>query len=144
MKIAAITDDGKTISQHFGRAPLYAVFTFEDKQIVNLEMRDKLGHRQFVHEEGHLDDQGRHGFGPASQARHAAMAQAISDCDVLLCRGMGWGAYESMKKSGIQTIVTDIANIGEALQVYLNGTMIDRPRGCHESEQNRMKGKEVS
>jgi predicted Fe-Mo cluster-binding NifX family protein len=124
MKIAAITDDGTTISQHFGRAPYYTVLTIEDDQIVSREMRDKLGHRQFVHEEGHLDDQGRHGFGPGSQDRHAAMASAISDCDVLLCRGMGMGAYESMKQSGIETIVTDISNIEEAVQAYLDGTIV--------------------
>lgn len=131
MKIAAITDDGKIISQHFGRAPFYAVLTIENTQIVKREMRDKLGHQQFVHEEGHLDEQGRHGFGPGSQDRHAAMATAISDCDVLLCRGMGWGAYESMKQSGIQTIVTDITNIEEALQAYLDGTIVDRIDRLH-------------
>jgi predicted Fe-Mo cluster-binding NifX family protein len=35
MKIAAITDDGKTISQHFGRAPYYLVVTVENGQIVD-------------------------------------------------------------------------------------------------------------
>ena len=124
MRIAAITDDGMSISQHFGRAPYYAVLTIENDQIVSREMRDKLGHQQFVHEEGQLDDRGRHGFGPGSENRHAAMARAISDCDVLLCRGMGWGAFESMKQSGIETIVTDISNIEEAVQAYLDGTIV--------------------
>jgi hypothetical protein len=55
---------------------------------------------------------------------------------------MGWGAYESMKKNSIPTIVTDIVNIEEAVQAYLNGTIIDRPRGC--SERSRSKGKEAS
>jgi len=124
MKIAAITDDGTTISQHFGRAPFYAVLTIESDEIVKREMRDKMGHQQFVHEEGQLDEQGRHGFGRGSQDRHVAMARAISDCDVLLCRGMGWGAYESMKQYGIETIVTDIASIEEAVQAYLDGTIV--------------------
>jgi len=124
MRIAAITDDGKTISQHFGRAPFYAVLTVENDEIVKREMRDKLGHHQFVHEEGLLDEQGRHGFGRGSQERHGAMARAISDCDVLLCRGMGWGAYESMKQSGIETIVTDIVNIEDAVQAYLDRTIV--------------------
>ena len=30
MKIAIITDDGKTISQHFGRANYYAVVTIDN------------------------------------------------------------------------------------------------------------------
>mgnify|MGYP001095166884 CR=1 FL=1 len=40
MKIAAITDDGVAISQHFGRAAYYLVATVEDGQIVNRELRD--------------------------------------------------------------------------------------------------------
>ena len=47
MKIAAITDDGVTISQHFGRAPYYLVYTVEDGEIVDRELREKLGHAQF-------------------------------------------------------------------------------------------------
>jgi hypothetical protein len=34
MKIAAITDDGITISQHFGRAPYYMVLTIENGEIL--------------------------------------------------------------------------------------------------------------
>jgi predicted Fe-Mo cluster-binding NifX family protein len=30
MKIAAISEDGATVSQHFGRAPLYVVVTVEN------------------------------------------------------------------------------------------------------------------
>jgi len=48
MKIAAITDDGVTISQHFGRAPYYAVLTVEEGRVVRRELREKPGHRQFA------------------------------------------------------------------------------------------------
>ncbi len=131
MKIAAITDDGTTISQHFGRAASYAVLSVEDNQIVNRELRDKMGHKQFAHEDQQLDEHGRHGFGPRSRERHAEMAHPISDCKVLLCRGMGWGAYESMKQVGIETIVTDIADIEQAVQAYLQGTIVDRMDRLH-------------
>ncbi len=131
MKIAAITDDGVTISQHFGRAPYYAVLTVENGEIVNREMRDKLGHLHFVGEEERLDESGRHGFGPMAMDRHARMAAAIADCQVLLCRGMGWGAYESMKQAGITPIVTDIAEIDAASQAYLDGTIVDHREFLH-------------
>lgn len=131
MKIAAITDDGTNISQHFGRAPFYAVYTVEDKSIIKREMRDKMGHQQFVHQEGQLDAAGRHGFGPGSDQRHAAMATAIGDCDVLLTGGMGWGAFESMKQAGIRTVVTDIFKIEDAVQAYLDGTIVERTDLLH-------------
>ena len=131
MKIAAITEDGVTISQHFGRAPYYAVLTVEKGEIVKREMRDKLGHLHFVGEEERLDESGRHGFGSGAEDRHARMAAAITDCQVLLCRGMGWGAYESMKQAGITPIVTDIAEIDAAAQAYLDGTIIDHREFLH-------------
>ena len=131
MKIAVITDDEKTISQHFGRAPYYLVATIENGQIVARERRDKLGHAHFSNEP-HVQQPGeQHGFDPASQDRHARMAVAIKDCEVLLCRGMGAGAYESMKQAGIRPIVTDIPGIDEAVQAYLEGKIVDRTDRLH-------------
>ena len=88
MKIAAITDDGKTISQHFGRAPYYMVLTVEGGKIVKHEMRDKLSHAQFQSEgHDHYEEAGgRHGYGPAADNRHGRMAESITDCEALLCR----------------------------------------------------------
>ena len=92
MKIAAISDDGTTISQHFGRAQLYVVVTVEDGKIVSKETRDKAGHRTFAAQESHGSaHSGRHGYDAGSQAKHKSMAETISDCQALLAGGMGWG-----------------------------------------------------
>jgi len=42
---------------------------------------------------------------------------------VLLAGGMGWGAYEAMKGYGIEPIVTDVADIDRALELYLAGSL---------------------
>ena len=134
MKVAVITNDGQTISQHFGRAPYYAVFTVEEGQIVAKELRDKIGHSQFVHQEAHgeeTDSSGRHGTGPAAHDRHTRMAAAIADCEALLCRGMGWGAYQSMKQFNITPVVTNIADMEEAVMAYVNDTIVDHVDRLH-------------
>ena len=132
MKIAAITDDGKTISQHFGRAQYYLVATIENGQIIGRELREKLGHAQFAGEPHAADTLGQpHGMDPASHDRHILMAQAILDCKALLCRGMGMGAYESMKVAGIQPVVTDIVTIDEAVLAYINGQIEDHVELLH-------------
>ena len=131
MKIAVITDDGKTISQHFGRAPYYMVLSVEDGKISGREMRDKLGHKNFSgehHEEHHGES---HGLDAASHNRHAQMADAISDCQVLLCGGMGMGAYQSMLQLNIKPIVTDVLDIEAALQAYLAGSLLDQTARLH-------------
>lgn len=133
MKIAVISDDERTISQHFGRAPYYVVVTIENGQIIDRERRDKLGHAHFSnepHEHDHRSGE-RHGFDPAAQDRHARMAEAIADCDVLLCGGMGAGAYQSMQARGIQPVVTDLRSIDEAIAAYLEGRLVDRVDRLH-------------
>jgi len=134
MKIAAVSEDGVTISQHFGRAPFYVVVTVEDGKIIAHEKRDKMGHAQFggeTHEEAHGQDLRGHGFDPAAQDRHARMAGAIMDCEVLLARGMGAGAYESMKQANIRPVVTDISNIDQAVQAYIEGRLVDHTERLH-------------
>ena len=134
MKIAAVSEDGVTISQHFGSAPFYVVVTVEDGKIVSREKRDKMGHNQFggePHEESHGADPRGHGFDPAAQDRHAPMVITIADCEVLLARGMGAGAYQSMQQENIRPVVTDVANIDEAVQAYLAGILKDHVEKLH-------------
>ncbi len=132
MKIAAITDDGRTISQHFGRAAHYLVVTVENGKIMDRQMRDKLGHIHFASDPHHVETPGQpHGFDPVSQDRHARMAEAIADCQSLLCGGMGAGAYESMRQRGIRPVVTDLASIDEAIKAYVEGKLVDRVDRLH-------------
>lgn len=130
MKIACITDDGRTISQHFGRAPYYAVLTIEDGQIKAREIRSKIGHQEFRSE--HAETPGmRHGTDAASHNKHLSMAAAIADCQVLLCRGMGYGAYQSMQQAGITPVVTEVEDVDAAALAYAAGELQDHPELLH-------------
>ena len=59
------------------------------------------------------------------------MAETIADCDVLLARGMGAGAYESLWHVGVRPLVTDVADIGEAVNAYLAGALTDHVEKLH-------------
>lgn len=132
MKLAAITEDGKTISQHFGRAPYYQIVTVEDGQIVGRELRHKAGHAQFAHESHESHSPGLpHGTGPEAQSRHARMAEAVTDCEAVLCGGMGMGAYKSLQERGLRPIVTDIESIDEAVAAYVEGRIVDQIHRLH-------------
>lgn len=132
MKIAAISDDGLTISQHFGRAPLYVVVTVKDGKVLGKETRDKAGHHTFAaHQPPDLAPGERHGYDADSQARHQNMAGTISDCQVLLTGGMGRGAYESMQSYNIKPVVTDVKSIDEAVQLYLDGKLTNLKERLH-------------
>jgi len=130
MKIAAATDDGKAISRHFGRAAYYLVLTVENDRIVGRERREKIGHEQFNKSE-RTGRKALHSQGREAQSRHAEMIATIRDCQVVLSRSMGWGAYERLKAHNITPIITEFADIEEAVRAYLDGTIVDHKERLH-------------
>ena len=124
MNIAVVTDDGRTISAHYGRATGYAVFTITDGAITGREQREKAGHHTFSgHEGGHGGEDAPHGYGAGAESRHDAMAAGIGDCQVLIGGGMGWGAFENLKGRGIEPVITDVTNAEEAVRRYVAGDL---------------------
>ena len=130
MKIAVVSDDTKTVSAHFGRAQYYLIYTVENGKIIEQETRAKPGHKQSDGEQ-HESHNEPHGTAPHSEARHSNMMDVIMDCDVVLTRGMGKGAYESLKIRSIQPIITDIHEIQAAVEAYLSGNLIDHVELLH-------------
>ncbi len=132
MKIAVITDDGNVISQHFGRAPYYMVVSIANGQIVDRELREKLGHGHFQNQPHEPQQHGQpHGLDAASHDKHVQMAHPIADCEALLCGGMGMGAYNSLQALGIRPVVTSIASIDEAVLAYARGELRDEIGRLH-------------
>ena len=133
MKIAAITDDGKTISRHFGRARYYLVCTVEDGRITGQELRDKAGHHSFAAQEDHRPGGSAvRGFDVAAQAKHAQMLAVIDDCQTVLAGGMGQGMLLNMRQAGIRPVLTDEQEIEAAVQAFIEGCLVERPDSvCH-------------
>ncbi|RPI10121.1 MAG: dinitrogenase iron-molybdenum cofactor biosynthesis protein [Zetaproteobacteria bacterium] len=132
MKIAAITDDGKTISQHFGRARYYLVCTVEDGRITGQELRDKAGHHSFAPQAGNEHHaSGPHGFDSASRSRHAQMLSTIADCQAVLSGGMGLGMQRNLEEVGIRPLLTDVEDIQEAVRAFAEGRLSVRPELAH-------------
>ena len=114
MDIAVITEDGRTVSQHFGRAPWYLVATVEDGAIVATETRPKAGHR---------DVEAGAAAGAPPEDRHQRMAGAISDCTTLIAGGMGPGAFEGLRARGITPVLTDETDAVQACLRYFRGDL---------------------
>ena len=134
-KIAIVTDDGMTISPHFGRATQYAIISIEDGSITARELRDKASHRDFQagesHQHRHREDERGRGFGQYAGEKHRRMFANITDCQIVLARGMGRGAHNGLQQMNIQPILTDIADIDAAVQAVINDEIVDRPERLH-------------
>lgn len=124
MKIAFVTDDGKSICAHFGRASYYLVVEVDEQKEISREMREKMGHSHFQSSHDHEDHSSEgHGFSPQAQSRHASMLDAISDCSVVVCGGMGRGAVQSIQASGKDLRLTNVSDINQALKLFLENNL---------------------
>jgi len=124
MKIAFVTDDGVTITQHFGRAGKYLVVEIEKGEEVSRDLRSKLEHTYFrkkEHDHKGIPDHDS----PAAHNKHVQMMAAIEDCDVVVCGGMGRGAFQSIVSLGKKVFMTNTGNINDALKGYLAGELVD-------------------
>jgi predicted Fe-Mo cluster-binding NifX family protein len=135
MKIAIVSDDEQTISQHFGQAEKYIVISLEQGKIVDRKTLPKVGNchspsRNFGNY-GHEPDPRGRGFGHQSRSKHKQMFDNIKDCDIIVTRGMGRGAYLDLQQLGIKPIVTDIADINTAIQAILDNTIINHTDELH-------------
>lgn len=123
MKLAFVSDNGTTISRHFGRARQYLVVTLEEGQEVARETRVKgacHGHAHSAADEHHGADGHTH-----DDDHHDDMLAAIADCDVVITGGMGAGMDQRLRAAGIRAIRTRIQVVERAIQAFLDGELRD-------------------
>lgn len=123
MKIGIASDDKHSIAQHFGRTRGFVIADVQDGNIISTDYRnnDFTHHRQ----QGAHEHHGGHG------QSHAGILEALKDCKVVIARGMGRRIYEDLRGANIESLITDISKVDEALKAYADGTMVDKPeKGC--------------
>ena len=116
MRIAVPTNDGSSVSDHFGRSAAFLVFEVDGGKIISREMRSNTA--QHSHSEGSCGDaHGRH-----EPHSHDAILSTLAGCDVVLCGGMGWRAAEALKSGGITPMMLAGPGSAEkAVSAYLSG-----------------------
>jgi predicted Fe-Mo cluster-binding NifX family protein len=130
MKIAVATEQGKIISDHFGRSPYFAIFEIENGNIINQSMRQNTFTGHFRgHHEGHQHVEHQHGTGGTHG--HDSAAEGLGDCNVVISHGMGRRAWEDLRARGIEMIVTDETEVEKAVHMYLAGKLRDNVDKLH-------------
>lgn len=123
---AVATDDGITVSSHFGRARFYEVINFVDGKLVNRERREKAGHHAFASGE-------KEGVqGVDHEQRHQSMISPIMDCRVVVVRGMGQGAVDHLRQANLTPVLTDLHTIEEVIGAIGTGRLDHDPNRVHQ------------
>jgi predicted Fe-Mo cluster-binding NifX family protein len=118
MRIAVPTNDGTSISAHFGRSAAFLVYEIENGQIKSCELRTNAA--QHSNAQSSCGD----GSGQHQPHSHAEIVSSLSGCDVVICAGMGWRAAEALKSSGIAPVLASVpGSPEEAVSAYLKGEL---------------------
>jgi predicted Fe-Mo cluster-binding NifX family protein len=122
MKLAVPTQDGTSISQHFGRSKSFFVFEVDDGKIAGRSVRDNTF---TAHAKGECREGEHHGHG------HGDIVEALKDCEAVLCYGMGWRAAEALQEGGVNAFILQeemspeeaVTNIPRAVSGQENWTL---------------------
>ena len=122
MKIGIVTDDGNSVSPHFGMAKNYLVVEVEGMDIKGKEMRSKVSHQPG---RGTAHHTGREG------SLHGDMLSIVRDCEVLVAGGMGQPMYDAIVQAGIKPYLTRVARVDDVVRAYVDGTLDSHPEMLH-------------
>jgi len=112
MRIAVTYADGQ-VFQHFGRTEQFKIYDISDSGEITSDIR---------------------GCNGASHSGVAAVLQEIG-ADVLICGGMGEGAYNRVTSLGINLVSGITGDADDAVRRYLAGELSSAPtagvHACH-------------
>jgi len=126
--IAIATDDGETVSSHFGQARFYEVLNFSDGKVIRRERREKAGHHSFAPAEGEHE----HHSGEAHEQRHQTMVSPVLDCQAVIVRGMGQGAVVHLRGANLLPVLTGLHTIDEVIGAIVTGSLDNDPQRIHQ------------
>lgn len=105
-KVAFPSDNTRQINDHLGQASYLMVTDLEDASASpEFEQRVKT---QAAEECGH----------------HQPIFRMLSDCQVVIARGMCHNAYNRLSEMGLEVILTSETEIDKALDTYRRGELV--------------------
>jgi predicted Fe-Mo cluster-binding NifX family protein len=118
VKIAVPTNDGLTMSEHFGRSAGFLIFEVQDGRIASRAIKEN------TMQHGHGQETGGHTAESAGAHNHAPILYALAGCDVVICAGMGLRAAEALKQGGIREVIFAAPGPADAcVAAYLAGEL---------------------
>jgi len=117
MRIAIASDDGQIIASHTGQCRSFVIFDIDQQSATRVEHRANTftGHAR-----GECDGAHEHGAGHHS---HGPLVEAISDCRVLVTRGLGPRLVADLAAHGIDAYVCQAERVEDAARLFAQGQL---------------------
>ena len=138
LKIAIVTKNGESIVGTFGSSKYFKVFEVENNKINKTELREVYVD-QMEKDVPTLVSKNNGGTGTKfslnvvdkSKEKHMKIAKSISDCDVVIARGMCANAWDSIEQFKMEPIITTNKDFELTVEEYLNKTLANHKDKIH-------------
>ena len=139
LKIAIVTKNGESIVGTFGSSQYFKVYEIENGEIVNEELREVYVDKADEEVPSLISkNSGGSGMGQfsltvvdASKDKHMKIAKSISDCQVVIARGMCANAWDSVEQFKMEPIITTNKDFEETVHQYLDNTLVNHKDKVH-------------
>ncbi len=98
MRVAVTCDDPQTVARHLGRAPLFLIYEVTGGKPVLKEQR-------LNQHAGHAQSCGESPGEAHAHHDHADVLAAVSDCSIVVARGMGQRLVADLEARGIRPAI---------------------------------------
>jgi len=123
MTIAVPTNDGTSISEHFGRSAAFLIFNTENGQIKSRRMKTNIG--KHSHPRGECKQTSTE----VHSHDHQGILTTLEGCEVVICAGMGHRAAEALQGRGVQIVFAAPGPADETVAAYLDGKLSAKEAG---------------
>ena len=124
-KVAVPTDDGQTISGHFGRAAGFLIYSIEDaggkNSILGSELRQSLPHDGGEGNHGHASHQ--HDAKGSHSHHQALLTSVLHDCQAVIAGGIGPPMARALHEEGLELYLSRRTLAREAVTDLLEGRL---------------------
>jgi predicted Fe-Mo cluster-binding NifX family protein len=117
MRIAIASDDGAAVAAHTGRCRGFVIYDVNGPAAVHIEHRINAS---TAHARGEC--RGEHGT-TTEHHSHGPLIDALSDCRVLVTRGLGPRLVADLAAQGIEAYVCNTEKADDAAQQYALGQL---------------------
>lgn len=139
LKIAIVTKNGESIVGTFGSSQYFKVYEIENSKIVNEELRevyvDKADDEvpSLISKTNSTSGKGAFSLTvvDASKQKHIKIAKSISDCQVVIARGMCANAWDSIEQFKMEPIITTNKDFEETVHQYLDNSLVNHKDKVH-------------
>jgi predicted Fe-Mo cluster-binding NifX family protein len=123
MRIAVASDDGVDVAAHTGRCRGFVVFDINGQEATRNEYRPNTftAHAQGKCSGVEGDAHAHHSHGP--------LLDALTDCRVLVTRGLGPRLIADLAARGVEAYVCEVTQAEEAARQYAQGRLA-KAAGC--------------